>query len=216
MKNIRRHYKVFFPLIYTLSIWVATPVIAVAMELFISNSYYNSTVSVLVTSMLLSMSHMFFDYFVFNGISSKNSSLRLLKSSKRGYRVLKNGLMIDQGLRLLNIILCEILGTVAVNCIWDDVNVPIVSSILFGLLVYAFTTAALIGLRHIDGVSLYGPTMSIAAIVVMLALLGVFLLMAYGILSLAWAYVIGIIVSILATFFGEFAVLRSYKKSFIR
>ena len=122
----------------------------------------------------------------------------------------------DQGLRLLNIILCEILGTVAVNCIWDDVNVPIVISILFGLLVYAFTTAALIGLRHIDGVSLYGPTMSIAAIVVMLALLGVFLLMAYGILSLAWAYVIGIIISILDTFFGEFAVLRSYKKSFIR
>ena len=75
MKNIRRHYKVFFPLIYTLSIWVATPAIAVAMELFISNSYYNSTVSVLVTSMLLSMSHMFFDYFVFNGISSKNSPL---------------------------------------------------------------------------------------------------------------------------------------------
>lgn len=215
MKTLVKHYKVFFPGLYSLIVLLIVP-IAVAGLSFLTNSMKMGGTGVIVALAVLSVVHLFGDYFVFNGISSKAASLRLMKSSHEGYNLMKKGVIIDQAVRLINIMFCVIIATYTTGKLKPESAMPYSVSVLFGIVLYAVTTAILIGLRYADGGSTYQVLVSFGSMVSISAIIGIFLLYAYEILSLELLYVIGILVMVIALFFGDFAVLRSYKKSFVK
>ena len=215
MKTLVKHYKVFFPVLYSLIVLLLVPIAIVGLS-FLTASMKMGGTGVIAALAILSVVHLFGDYFVFNGISSKEASLRLMKSSPVGYNLMKKGVIIDQAVRLINTMFCVIIATYTTGKLNPNAAMPYNVSILFGIVLYAVTTAILIGLRYVDGGSTYQVLTSLGSMVSALAIVGVFLLFAYEILSLELLYVIGILAMVIATFFGDFAVLRSYKKSFVK
>lgn len=214
MKKIYKHYLVFYPRLYSLIVLILLP-IAVAGVCFLTPLGNLGSIGVILVQAILSLVHLFADYFVFNGICNKSASFRLLKSSKKGYGVLKGGVILDQVIRFANILFCTLETELILNYIKaDEYSMPIAVAVLFAMVTYTLVTATLILIRYIDGAMVYGQIISLASVVIIAAIVGLFLLWLSDTFTLGLIYLIVCAALVISTFFGYYAVIRSYKKSF--
>lgn len=215
MKKLIKHFKVFFPALYSLLMYLGLPIVVFAGSYLIAHTYVGSVGIILVLGVLCSI-HLFADYFVFNGICSKGASLRLMKSSFVGLKVLKKGTVMDQILRFVSIMFCAVGATIILNRFGSTFHIPMSITVLFGLIEYALVSAILIGLRYIDGAALYGPILSLGATLAVGIIVVLFMYWSAGNELGCLAYAITVAGCIIATFFNSFTIIESYKKSFIR
>ena len=115
MKKIFSSYKVFTPELYRYWVIYAGTVFFAIYTAFVSHST-GALISMLMTIGTFISMDIFTDFFVFQGIFSKDFDFGILKNSKEGIRVLKAGVIGDQIRRFLQ---TTVVMTVSGLCTWD-------------------------------------------------------------------------------------------------
>ncbi len=115
MKKIFSSYKVFTPKLYRYWVIYAGTVFFAIYTAFVSHST-GALISMLMTIGTFISMDIFTDFFVFQGIFSKDFDFGILKNSKEGIRVLKAGVIGDQIRRFLQ---TTVVMTVSGLCTWN-------------------------------------------------------------------------------------------------
>lgn len=217
MKRIINLAKVFTPFIYR---WIILP--AVTLGMLALGTFLTAglgDMGYVIALFLDGEALLFADLVVFNGVGSKNVQYKLLMAANSGRDVFKGGLLTDNLIRFLQMaftgFLCWIFGR-SMNPEWT-------ASFGFALIVvltaYALGTLALVALRHVSTVTMYGPILSLVSVLIvvpLLALQAVYELPGldqFAILPIG-ALIVVVILVVLAVLISVANVLKNYDKSF--
>ena len=106
MKKLITSYRVFTPDLYTLCAFLGGSAVLIGIGAFM-NTVTIPGITLVVVSCLLASLDIFCDYFVFQGIFSKDFAFGILANSHHGYDVLRMGVRGDQLRRLIQIFIVE-------------------------------------------------------------------------------------------------------------
>ncbi len=106
MKKLITSYRVFTPDMYTLCAFLGGSLVLTGIGAFMNNVTIPG-ITLVVVSCLLASLDILCDYFVFQGIFSKEFEFGILANSYKGYEVLRMGARSDQLRRLIQIFIVE-------------------------------------------------------------------------------------------------------------
>lgn len=217
MKNILKLEKVFTPSYYR---WIILPVSVVVMILL--GSFMTAGLGELgfVIAVFLDTEVLLFsDMVVFNGVSTKNTKYKLLMSSSNGRDVLKGGLLVDNLYRFCQQLLVGVACWLGAKMLDKDGTASFGFIFLIIMVSYMMSTFALVLLRHINTMSMYGPILSLMSFVILIPMV-VFQTL-YGITGMEKISIVPIAALVLTVIFSGLAawlsvanVLSNYDKSF--
>lgn len=165
MKNMMKTYKTFYPFVVRLLIPVAI-ILAVLLQRVLRNIYGAVNLCFLAATFLIP--DFLFDFYIFNGITSRQTNYGILKLSPSGRVLLRRGVLLDQLRRLAGIVVLGVLVT-ALSFSYvepEAVTIYLWYAAMSVALIYTAETLFLNGLRYLGSLIPY----SLASYVLTLAL----------------------------------------------
>ncbi len=219
MNKLMKTYRVFFPDLYTLIMQCVLPLACIGLHIILAEMGIGLIVPV-VTAYIMGLVDIIADFFVFEGIPTKDFSFGVLKTSIYGKRFLKCGLRIDQALRLIRLMVVEIIGGVTTYIELDEADPKVTMSgyviyiIMVVLSTYLVTTLALNASRYLNVFMIYTLVSSMMQ-AVSLGISAIY----YGTLSntgniVIWPVILFIVLCVAATKLLFRHMLLRYDQSF--
>ena len=101
MKNILKSYLCFSPRLYNIIFPIIELVVTLFLGLFVGLASDNAVITIVAMTCMLMMADMYGDFFVFQGLFSKEYEFGILRNSNKGECILKSAIIGDQIKRLV-------------------------------------------------------------------------------------------------------------------
>lgn len=160
MKRFLKLYRVSYPKLYTWVFNLIVPILILGIS-FAATQLGGGIPALVIALMLIPLADLMGDYFSFNGILKKNYIFGIYMSSLSGRKAMKEQILIDQGIRLLRLIVLLVLNTVLVYAVGDvpaelgSLGMLITKMMAVSLVTYIVDSLLLSVLRIIDFIVLY-------------------------------------------------------------